>query len=111
MGGQGEREGKTREVLGHVTEIALQGEGKWIVYKIFAPGFITRTLSLSLSPSSCFCLFGCCCSFRWAEMGGGGGGGEDLLWCFMCMWDIYPGVLCVCGVFTLVFYVYVGYLP
>ena len=26
----------------------------------------------------------------------------------MCMWGIYPGVLCVCGVFTLVFYVYVG---
>ena len=39
------------------------------------------------------------------------GGGGYLPWCFMCMWGIYPGVLCVCGVFNLVFYVYVGYLP
>ena len=112
LGGQGEREGRTREVLGHVTEIALQGEGRWIAYKIFAPGFITRTLSLSLSLSPPFLfLFGWLLSFFTAGWDGGGGGGEYLPWCFMCMWGIYPGVLCVCGVFTLVFYVYVGYLP
>ena len=115
IGGSGRERRKNPGSFGSCNRNSIARWGKMDRLQDFCSR-VHHTHSLSLSPPFLF-LFGWLLSFFTAGWDGGGGGGVFILvfyvyvgylpWCFMCMWGIYPGVLCVCGVFTLVFYVYV----